>query len=169
MSITVHSHERELARASFRNTRQSCGNFVFSHQVRIQFQDYDEQERHLRAIREAPFAALLHANHTASNNNSIVVNDDSSVQSNSGQDSKTVQTDLTYSVRNKKIQTAAFRIDESDSEDDMDIANQSLNTSTNNFALRYIFILTGFLVDRVDIFFDSFCNLIFLIIRLNFS
>ncbi len=37
------------------------------------------------------------------------------------------QTDLTYAVRNKKIQTV--RIDESDSDDDPDIANQSLNQS----------------------------------------
>ncbi len=37
------------------------------------------------------------------------------------------QTDLTYAVRNKKIQTV--RIDESDSDDDPDIASQSLNTS----------------------------------------
>ena len=37
------------------------------------------------------------------------------------------QTDLTYAVRNKKIQT--IRIDESDSDDDQDIANQSLNQS----------------------------------------
>ena len=42
-------------------------------------------------------------------------------------ENKLAQTDLTYAVRNKKIQTV--RIDESDSDDDPDIANQSLSQS----------------------------------------
>ena len=104
---------------------------MFSFQVRIQLQDYDEQQHHLRQIKEeSPYGFL---------NRNVDVGAEVSTRLEGGNDAsnasvamsmsedKNVQTDKTYSVRNAKIQT--IRIDESDSDDDPDIANQSLSQS----------------------------------------
>jgi len=93
--------------------------------VQIQLQDFDEQQRHLQQLAEAggPYDALTRPHHR--HYDSL----DGHVSQVAGGEDKVAQTDLTYAVRNKRIQTV--HIDESDSDDDPDIANQSLSRSHN--------------------------------------